>query len=186
MPLQDLLHALEEEGTAAHQKAQQDRRREAARIMTEANDQAGRAREERLATAETAALEEAHDILAAARASARLASRTARDDALETVRALAAERLLEVPGSPEGALAARACVEEALAALPHATTVHVHPADADALRSKISIELIADLTVGGATVEDDAGRYVDNTYLSRLANIWPATRVRLSGAWGQS
>ncbi len=185
MPLQDLLNALEEEGTAAHEKAQQDRRRQAAQIMSEAQEQADRAREETLAAAEAAALQEAHSILAAARAGARRASRSARDGALEQVRALAAERLLELPGSPEGILAARACVDEALAALPHATTVHVHPADVDTLRSGLSVDLIVDLTAGGATAEDDAGRYVDNTYLTRLANIWPDTRVRLSRAWDQ-
>jgi V/A-type H+-transporting ATPase subunit E len=184
MPLQDLLDALEEEGTAAHQKAQRDRRREAARIMAEAKDQADRAREETLAAAETAALQEAHTILAKARAGARRASRTARDDALEQVRALAAEQLLGLPGSPEGTLAARACMHEALAALPHATTVHLHPADVDALRSD-SIEMIADQTVAGATAEDGAGRYIDNTYLTRLANIWPDARLQLSRAWDQ-
>ena len=184
MPLQDLLDALEEEGTAAHEKAQRDRRLEAARIIAEAHDHADMARDETLAAAETAALQEAHTILAAARAGARRASRTARDDALEQVRALAAERLLGLPGSPEGTHAARACIQEALAALPHATTFHVHPADVDALRSD-SIDIIADLTAGGATAEDGAGRYVDNTYLTRLANIWPDIRVHLSRGWDQ-
>lgn len=185
MPLQDLLDALEEEGTAAHEKAQRDRRLEAARIMAQAQDQADRARHETLAAAETAALQEAHTILAKARAGARRASRKARDDALEQVRALAAERLLGLPGKPEGILAARASMQEALAALPHATTVHMHPADVTALRSGVSIDLIGDLTAGGATAEDDAGRYIDNTYLTRLANIWPDTRVQLSRAWDQ-
>jgi V/A-type H+-transporting ATPase subunit E len=182
MPLQELLDALEEEGTAAHEKAQQDRRRQAAQIMAEAQDRADTARDEILTAAETAALQEADTILAAARVGARRASRTARDDALEQVRARAAERLLGLPGSPEGAVAARACVHEALVALPHATTVHVHPADVDAVRSD-TIEVIADLATGGATAEDDTGRYIDNTYLTRLANVWPDTRVRLSRAW---
>jgi V/A-type H+-transporting ATPase subunit E len=75
-------------------------------------------------------------------------------------------------------------MHEALAALPHATNVHVHPADVDALGSD-SVEVIGDLTVGGATAEDGAGRYVDNTYLTRLANIWPETRVQLSRAWDE-
>jgi V/A-type H+-transporting ATPase subunit E len=184
MPLQDLLDALEEEGTAAHEKAQRDRRLEAARIVAEAHEQASRAREDTLAAAETAALRQAHTILAAAGTVARRASRTARDEALEQVRALAAERLLGLPGSPEGTTAARACVREALAALPRATTVRVHPADVEAFRSE-TIEVIADLTTGGAMAEDGAGRSIDNTFLTRLANIWPDTRVRLSRAWDQ-
>jgi V/A-type H+-transporting ATPase subunit E len=184
MPLQDLLDALEEEGAAVHQKAQRDRRRLAARIIAEAHEQADQARDETLAAAETAALQQADTILAAARAGARRASLTARDDALEQVRALAAERLLGLPGSPEGTHAAAACVHEALAALPHATTVHVHPADVAAVGSG-SIEVIADLTTGGATAEDATGRYIDNTYLTRLANIWPNMRVSLSRAWDQ-
>jgi V/A-type H+-transporting ATPase subunit E len=184
MPLQDLLDALEEEGRVAHEKAQRDRRLEAARILAEAQNQADRARAETLAVAETAALQEADTVLAAARAVARRAARTARDDALERVRALAAERLLALPGSPEGTLAARACMREALAALPHATTVHVHPADADALRSD-SLNITADLTVGGAAAEDAAGRSIDNTYLTRLSNIWPDIRVRLNLNWDQ-
>jgi V/A-type H+-transporting ATPase subunit E len=184
MPLQDLLDALEEEGAAAHDRAQRDRRLEAARIVAEAHQRAEGAREETLAAAETAALQQAHTILAAARTAARRASRTARDEALEQVRALAAERLLGLPGSPEGTLAARACVHEALAGLPSATTVHVHPADVDVFRSD-SLEVIADLTSGGATAEDDAGRCVDNTFLTRLANIWPDTRIQLSRTWDQ-
>jgi vacuolar-type H+-ATPase subunit E/Vma4 len=185
MPLQDLLDALEEQGTAAHVKAQRDRRLEAARIMAEAQNQADIARDETLAAAESAALQEADTILSAAHARARRASRTARDDALEQVRALAAERLLALPGSPEGTLAARACVDEALAALPDATTVHVHPADAAGLGSEVSTTVIDDLRTGGAFAEDGTGRYVDNAYLTRLANIWPDTRVRLSRAWDQ-
>ena len=185
MPLQDLLNALEEEGTAAHEKAQQDRRRQAAQIMSEAQEQADRAREETLAAAEAAALQEAHGILTAARAGARRASRTARDGALEKVRALAAERLLELPGSPEGQPRCT-CLCGRGAGRPAARHDRSRaPGRCRHAAVRLSVDVIADLTAGGATAEDGAGRYVDNTYLTRLANIWPDTRVRLSRAWDQ-
>ena len=33
--------------------------------------------------------------------------------------------------------------------------------------------------------EDDEGRYIDNTYLTRLANTWPEIRAGLSSSWNQ-
>jgi len=186
MTLRDLLTALEEEGTAEHEKAQRDRRRQAAQIIAEAREHADRARSDALATAEAAARQEAQTTLAAAHAGARRASRTAREDALERVHDLVVERLLELHGNPAATLAAGACLDEALAALPDATTVHLHSADVEMLGSRVSVRVVADLTTGGAIVEDDVGRYIDNTYLTRLASVWPDARVRLSRHWDQA
>jgi V/A-type H+-transporting ATPase subunit E len=69
--------------------------------------------------------------------------------------------------------------------MPEATTVHVHPADAATLRPEATVQIVADLERGGAIAEDNQGRYLDNTYLTRLANTWPEIRAELSGAWNR-
>lgn len=186
MALRDLLDALEEEGAAEHEKAEQDRRREAARILAEARERAAKTRAAVLAAAETEGQQEAQDLLIAARFGARRAVRTARDDALAEVLKRVRQRLTELPGTDVGAAAASGCVDEALLALPNATTVRVHPADAASLPFPLPVKLIADLETGGAIAEDDEGRYVDNTYLTRLANTWPQLRVGLGRSWDQN
>lgn len=183
MALRDLLTALEEEGEAEHEKAQQDRRRQAAQILVEARERGAKVHQEVVAAAETGARQEAEGLLIAARSGARRAVRTARDDALEEVLGQVREQLLALPGSPAGAAAAGACADEALAAMPHASTLRVHPADAATLRPDRAVKLVADLGTSGAVAEDDQGRYIDNTYLTRLANSWPEIRVRLSHSW---
>lgn len=185
MALRDLLTALEEEGAAEHEKAQQDRRRQAAQIVADARERGARVRADAVTAAETAARQEAQSLLIAARSGARRTVRTARDDALAEVLGKVREQLLTLPGSLAGAKAAVACVDEVLAALPHATTLRVHPADAATLRPDVSAKLVADLGTGGANAEDDEGRYVDNTYLTRLANTWPEIRAGLSRSWEQ-
>jgi vacuolar-type H+-ATPase subunit E/Vma4 len=165
MALRDLLAALEEEGAAEHEKAQQDRRRQADQILAEARERGAQAHDDAVTAAETAARQEAEGLLIAARWGARRAVRTARDDALEEV--------LEQ-------------VREQLLALPHATTLRVHAADAATLRLDVAVKLVADLGTGGAIAEDSRGRYIDNTYLTRLANTWPETRAKLSRSWNQN
>jgi vacuolar-type H+-ATPase subunit E/Vma4 len=186
MALRDLLAALEEEGAAEHEKAQQDRRRQADQILAEARERGAQAHDDAVTAAETAARQEAEGLLIAARWGARRAVRTARDDALEEVLEQVREQLLALPGSPAGAAAARACANEALTALPHATTLRVHAADAATLRLDVAVKLVADLGTGGAIAEDSRGRYIDNTYLTRLANTWPETRAKLSRSWNQN
>ena len=185
MALRDLLAALEEEGAAEYERARQERRRQAGQILSEARELAAKAGHDRVAAAEAAAHDDARRLLADARSGARAAGRTARDDALEEVLAGARQSLSELPGTPVGAAAAAACMEEALGALPSATTVRVHPADAARLRSDAPVKVVADLGVGGAIAGDSEGRYLDNTYLTRLANAWPDLRVELSRSWEQ-
>jgi len=185
MALRDLLTALEEEGAAEHERAQQDRRRQAAQLLADAQDRAATIHRDVVAAAETAARQEAEDLLITARFSARRAVRTARDDALEEVLSQVREQLLALPGSPDGQAMANVCLQEAVRAMPQATTVHVHPADAATMRPEATVQVVADLEHGGAIAEDDQGRYVDNTYLTRLANTWPELRAGLSGSWNQ-
>jgi vacuolar-type H+-ATPase subunit E/Vma4 len=185
MALRDLLTALEEEGEAEHEKAQQDRRRQADQILADARERGARAHEDAVTAAETVARQEAEGLLITARSGARRAVRTARDDALEEVLTEVRELLLALPGSPAGAAAAGACADEALGAMPHATTLRVHPADAATQRPDVAVKLVADLATGGAIAEDHQGRYIDNTYLTRLANIWPEVRAKLSRSWDQ-
>lgn len=182
MALRDLLSALEEEGAAEHERAQQNRRRQAAEILADAQERAAKVHEDVVAAAETAARQEADDLLITARFTARRAVRTARDDALDEVLGQVREQVLALPGSPDGPAIAAACLEEAVAAMPRATTVHVHPADAT-LRLEATARVVADLEHGGVVVEDDQGRYIDNTYLTRLANTWPEIRAGLSNSW---
>ena len=186
MALRDLLDALEEEGAAEHEKAEQDRRREAARILADARERGAKTRAAVLAAAEADAQQEAQDLFVTARFGARRAVRTARDDALAEVLKRARERLTELPGTSGGAAATSGCVAEALRALPDASTVRVHPADAASLPSPLPVKLIADLETGGAIAEDDEGRYVDNTFLTRLENTWPELRVGLGRSWNQN
>jgi V/A-type H+-transporting ATPase subunit E len=183
MALRDLLTALEEEGAAEHERAQQDRRRQASQLLADAHERGAKIHQDVVTAAETAARQEAEDLLITARFRARRAVRTARDDALEEVLGQVREQLLALPGSPDGPAMAAACLEEAVAAMPQATTVHVHPADAATLRPEAMVQVVADLEHGGAIAEDDQGRYVDNTYLTRLANTWPEIRAGLSGSW---
>ncbi|MFG1819356.1 V-type ATP synthase subunit E [Kribbella sp. NPDC049174] len=185
MALRDLLTALEEEGAAEHERAQQDRRRQAAQLLADAQDRAATIHQDVVTAAETAARQEAEDLLITARFRARRAVRTARDDALEEVLGQVREQVLALPGSPDGRAMANACLQEAVRAMPQATTVHVHPADAATLRPEATVQVVADLEHGGAIAEDDQGRYVDNTYLTRLANTWPELRAGLSGSWNQ-
>jgi vacuolar-type H+-ATPase subunit E/Vma4 len=185
MALRDLLSALEEEGAAEHEGAQQERRRQADQILSEARERAAKADRDRVAAAEAAANEAAQSLLASARSDARRAVRVARDDALEEVLAGVRQSLLELPGTAIGAAAASACVQEALGALPLASIVRVHHADAAGLRSDVPVKVVADLGAGGAIAEDTGGRYLDNTYLTRLANAWPDLRVALSRSWEQ-
>ena len=185
MALSNLLEALEEEGAAEHEKAEQDRRREAARILDEARERGASNRAAALAAVEADAQQEAQDLFVTARFDARRAVRTARDDALAEVLKLVRERLTELPGTSGGAAATRGCVAEALRALPDASTVRVHPADAASLAAPVSVPLVADLGIGGAIAEDDEGRYVDNTFLTRLANTWPELRVGLGRSWDE-
>ncbi|MEP6854135.1 MAG: hypothetical protein ABJA33_01600 [Pedococcus sp.] len=177
MALRDLLSALEEEGAAEHLKAQHERRRQAEQILSEARACAAKAR----AAADGAA----QQLLAAARLEARSASRLARDDALDKVLVGARQSLADLPGTPIGAAAASACLEEALAGLPRASVVRVHHADASGLQPDVPVKVVADLGTGGAIAEDTEGRYLDNTYLTRLANAWPDLRVALSRSWEQ-
>lgn len=185
MALRDLLAALEEEGAADHEQAQRARRRQADQILADARERGAKAHEDAVTAAETLARQEAESLLIAARSDARRTIRTARDDALEKVLEQVREQLLTLPGSPAGTAAASACADEALAAMPHATTLRVHPADAAMLRPDGAVHLVADLGTGGAIAEDDHGRYIDNTYLTRLANIWPEVRAGLSRSWDQ-
>jgi vacuolar-type H+-ATPase subunit E/Vma4 len=185
MALRDLLTALEEEGAAEHEKAQQSRRRQAAQIVADARERGATLQADAVTAAEAAARQEAHSLLIAARSGARRAVRTARDDALEEVLDQVRAQLLTLPGSVAGVRAAIACVDEILAALPHTTTLRVHPADAATLRPTPSVRLVADLGTGGAIAEDDQGRYIDNTFPTRLANLWPEARVGLSRSWEQ-
>ncbi len=185
MALRDLLEALEEEGAAEHERAEQDRRREAARILAEARERGAKTRAAIVAAAEADAQQEAQDLFVTARFGARRAVRTARDDALAEVLTRVRERLTELPGTSGGAAATSGCVAEALRALPGASTVRVHPADAASLAAPVSVRLEANLETGGAIAEDDEGRYVDNTFLTRLANTWPELRVGLSRSWDE-
>lgn len=183
MALRDLLTALEEEGAAEHEKASQERRRQAARLLADAHERAAEIHQAVVAAAETAARQEAESLLISARFGARRAVRTARDNALEEVLSQVREQLLALPGGPDGPTTAAVCLAEAVTAMPLATTVHVHPADAATLRPEATVQVVADLEHGGAIAEDDQGRYVDNTYLTRLANTWPEIRAGLSGSW---
>jgi vacuolar-type H+-ATPase subunit E/Vma4 len=185
MALRDLLAALEEEGAAEHEQAQRARRRQADQILTDARERGAKAHEDAVTAAETLARQEAESLLTAARSGARRAARTARDDALNEVLKRVREQLLALPGSPAGRAAASTCADEALAAMPHATTLRVHPADAAMLRPDGTVHVVADLETGGAIAEDNHGRYIDNTYLTRLANIWPEVRAGLSRTWDQ-
>jgi V/A-type H+-transporting ATPase subunit E len=185
MALRDLLTALEEEGATEHERAQQDRRRQAAQLLADAHERAATIHADVVAAAEAVARRDAEDLLIRARFTARRAVRTARDDALDEVLDQVREQLLSLPGSPDGSALATACVEEAVRVMPQATTVHVHPADAATARPETAIRVVADLEHGGAIAEDDRGRYVDNTYLTRLANTWPQLRAELSSAWNQ-
>lgn len=185
MALRDLLTALEEEGAAEHEKAQQDRQRQAAQLLADAQERAGKIHADVVTAAETTARQKAEDLLITARFKARRAIRTARDDALEEVLGLVRQQLLTLPGSPDGQTMVAACLKEAVTAMPRATTVHVHSADAATLRSATTVQMVADLEHGGAIAEDDQGRYLDNTYLTRLANTWPQLRAELSSTWNQ-
>ena len=185
MVLRDLLTALEEEGAAEHEKALQDRREQAAQLLADAHERGAKIHDDVVTAAESAARQEAENLLITARFRARRAARTARDDALEEVLSQVREQLLAVPGSPDGPTMAAASLEEAVTAMPQATTVHVHPADAAMLRPKATVQVVADLEHGGALAEDGQGRYLDNTYLTRLANTWPEIRAGLSGSWDQ-
>ncbi len=185
MALRDLLSALEEEGAAEHLKAQHERRRQAEQILSEARACAAKARKGTVDMAEAAADGAAQQLLAAARLETRSASRLARDDALDKVLVGARQSLADLPGTPIGAAAASACLEEALAGLPRASVVRVHHADAAGLQPDVPVKVVADLGTGGAIAEDTEGRYLDNTYLTRLANAWPDLRVALSRSWEQ-
>ena len=185
MALRDLLEALEEEGAAEHEKAEQDRRCEAARILADARERGAKTRAAVLAAAEADAKQEAQDLFVTARFGARRAVRTARDDALAEVLKQVRERLTELPGTSGGAAATSGCVTEALRALPDTSTVRVHPADAASLAAPVPVKLVADLGTGGAIAEDDEGRYVDNTFLTRLSNTWPELRVGLGRSWDE-
>ncbi|TCM39512.1 V-type ATP synthase subunit E [Kribbella sp. VKM Ac-2568] len=183
MALRDLLTALEEEGAAEHEKAQQKRRRQAAQLLADAHERAAKIHQDVVTAAEAASWQEAENLLITARFGARRAVRTARDDALEEVLSQVREQLLALPGTPDGPTMAAACLEEAVTAMPQATTVHLHPAHAATLSPEATVQVVADLDHGGAIAEDDQGRYVDNTYLTRLANTWPEIRAGLSHSW---
>lgn len=183
MGLRDLLTVLEEEGAAEYEKSQQHRRAEAARIIADARERALKIHHEAVAAAETEAGREAETLLIAARFGVRRATRTARDDALAEVFDLVRERLLRLPGSPTGATAVVACVDEALQALPRASMLCVHPDDVATIGTAAGVTVVADPAVVGAIAEDDEGRYVDNTYLTRLTSRWGELRVGLSREW---
>jgi vacuolar-type H+-ATPase subunit E/Vma4 len=183
MALRDLLTALEGEAAAEHEMAQRELRRRAAEILADGRQRAAKAREEAVAAAQATAGQEAQRIVAAAHATARRTLQTARDDALEEVYVRVRKRLSELPGTASGAATAVACIDEALAALPQAITLRVHPADVAILPDGLSATMVGDLTTGGAVAEDADGRYIDNTYRTRLSNIWPEIRAGLSGPW---
>lgn len=185
MALRNLLDALEEEGAAEHEVAQSERNRRTAEILTDARARAVDVCADGIAAAEASARQEAHSLLSQARTTAHLATRTARHAALDAVLDKVREQLRQLPGTRAGIAAAGACLEQALAALPQVKRVRVHPADVAALSAGVEQELIADLEDGGAVVEDDEGRYVDNTYATRLANTWAELRIGLNRSWEQ-
>ncbi|MPZ95288.1 MAG: hypothetical protein GEU96_10350 [Propionibacteriales bacterium] len=188
MALEDLLTALEDQGAWELEQAQAESNRLAAQIIADARALAADRWADGVATAESAARQQADDLLTTARTTARRALRTARRQAAMDLLADSHQRLRELPGTLRGAAAVAMCFEEALAALPRATRVHVHPADATTvaalLPTGVGPELIADLGSGGVLVEDDEGRYIDNTYATRLANAWPELRGDLVSQWG--
>lgn len=188
MALEDLLTALEDQGAWELEQAQAESNRLAAQIIADARALAADRWADGVATAESVARQQADDLLTTARTEARRALRTARRQAAMELLADAHQRLRELPGTLRGAAAVAMCLEEALAALPRATRVPVHPADATTvaalLPTGVGPELIADLGGGGVLVEDDEGRYIDNTYATRLANAWPELRGDLVSQWG--
>jgi hypothetical protein len=78
MALRDLLTALEEEGAAEHEKALQNRRREAAQLVADAHERSAKIHEDVVTAAEVAARQEAEELLITARFRARRVVRTAR------------------------------------------------------------------------------------------------------------
>ena len=187
MALRDLLTALEEEGAAEHEKAQQDRRRQADQILADAQRaQPPKLHAGRRDGGRDRARQEAEALLIAARSAARRAARTARDDALEEVLGQVREQLLALPGSR-----GRRSGSERLRWTKLSPRCHTPPWSASTRPTRRRCgqtwrrSWSPTSEHGGAIAEDDHGRYIDNTYLTRLANTWPEIRAELSRSWDQ-
>jgi V/A-type H+-transporting ATPase subunit E len=187
MALEELLASLETEAAEETARLGAATQLEADQILAEARAEARALRERTCREGEDEALEEAERRRAGARLKAAAALREAHEEAfqafVEDVRAhLAGVR--ERPGYPAvlGAL-----VQEALAALPAASSLRVDPRDEAAARKllgevDVSLELETALeTAGGVDLASGDGRTVRNTLEERLENAEPALRVLHGG-----
>ena len=200
MALGDLLAALD-----AEDREQEQIEHDARQAHLESILAAGRAEaavESARVTAEFVAQAEAEAavITADAESERQQAVATARHTALDAVRAEVTDRLAGLPGTPEGQAATRRCLAEALAALPDAVEVHLHPADAavgaepaagpDSRDGRYPAGMpgghlpqVGDLPSGGALVVGADGSFVDNALTTRLDNLWPSAVVALLDRW---
>ena len=146
MALRDLLTALEEEGAAEHEKAQQDRRRQAAQILAEARERAAKTQSGRRGSGRGRGPAGGAEPLIAARSGPagrfgprgttrwRRSSTQVRAAAADTARAPGRRRQPQPPAWRKHSPRCR-----------RPRRVHVHPADAATLRPETAVEVVADL-----------------------------------------
>jgi len=182
MALADLLEAIEADAAAELERARAEADAEARAIRERAGREAAEL-EQRLARAgDEDVRREAAAVLSAARLQAAATVRAAREDAWRAVAAALAGELAAARERADWPARLAELVAQARRALPSATDLHVDPRDLDHLGAAAGeLRVHPDLrTLGGAVVEDGAGRRVDNTLEARLAAAEPALRGRLA------
>ncbi|MDO8879278.1 MAG: V-type ATP synthase subunit E [Coriobacteriia bacterium] len=178
MAIEDIFRALEEQADDEVSAILRAAQVQADAMVQEARDEADRITQARVQAAEDSVKARSAKSVNAARLQVRRDLAAVRDEAVDRVFELAAERLAALRGSAEYEGVFRGLVSEAVEGVQGACELVVAPDDA-ALAEKVVADLGATCTVasslegiGGAVVSYDGGRIVRrNTFESRLEKV---------------
>jgi vacuolar-type H+-ATPase subunit E/Vma4 len=188
MALADLLHAIEAEADAERARADRAAAAEAAAIVERARDDADRLEATLSAAPEMEARADAVQLLALARLDASSALRSAREDAFGSLLGGIRETLAALRGTEAYPALLEALLDESRAALPSAHELRVDRRDADLARplaDGLAVEPTLE-TWGGLELASDDGRTIRNTLEERLANAEPLLRRRFAELQGRA
>jgi V/A-type H+-transporting ATPase subunit E len=178
MAIEDIFRALEEQADAEVSEVLRIAQVQADAIVHEATDEAERITQARVQAAEESGRARTAKTVNAARLQARRDLAAVRDEAVDRVFTLAAEKLAATRGSASYEAVFKALAEEAMAGVEGECELLVASADAE-LAKRVVGEIGARCTVsptldtiGGVVVASDGGRIVrQNTFESRLAKV---------------
>ena len=181
MALRDLLAVIEAEATADISRLRDERDRETAAIIEDAQRQAGELERSAVAAADQAEREAGERRLAAARGTIAAELRDSREAAYQRIARDVRTGVLAARARDDYPVILAALLHEARSVLPAGRIVQVAQADEHLIRRLLEGEPGVRVAVtlpdaGGVTVTDGAGAIARNTLEDRLAAAEPALR----------